>query len=310
MRFLLEGTDTFYGDPAFTEDGQMIVGSANINDRKHLIYSADLETFAITTNWPQANVAKDTWMAGALVLDGTIYAPNSDGTLYAFDKNGTLKAEFKTQHALWSAPVSDGETIYLSSMDHFLYALDPANIEQEKWKVDLSASIIGSPVYADGKLYVGNIAGTVFAIDAATGKILWQPDLDGIISDHLAYADGRVFVGISNQGQGKVYILNAEDGSQIKEIDVQGNVLAAPLAQEGLLVFVTDTGFVTATDLDGQVIWEKQVQDDKLNGIKIYSAAVAAGDAILVAPFGNSSKMLIAYDRATGSQKWVFAPAQ
>ena len=301
VRFPSDGKGgPFYGDPAFTSDGQMIIGSANINDRKHPLFSAGETDF--TTQWVFENQAKDIWLAGALILNDTIYMPNSDGGLYAFDMNGNLKGKFVAEHALWSSPVTDGKTIFISSMDHKVYAADPVNLGQ-KWATELDASITASPTFVDGKLYVGTIAGTVYALDPATGSVLWQKDFEGGISDQVSVKDGRLYFGITAQNTGSIYALNVDDGSTVWSYDAGGAVTASPLVTDSMVVFVTETGTVRALDLDAKPLWTQTID------AKLYSTPVAAGDLILVAPMGKQDTMLVAYD-ATGAQRWIFTPVK
>jgi outer membrane protein assembly factor BamB len=299
LRFPSDGRGgPFYGNPAFTSDGQMIVGSANINDRKHPLFSANATDLA--TKWIYQEQAKDIWLSGALILNDVIYAPNSDGGLYAFDLNGSMKGKFVAEHALWSSPVTDGQNIYVSSMDHHVYAVNPANLNKI-WGTELDASIIASPTVKDGRLYVPTIGGTVFALNAETGEILWQKNFDGGITGQVAVEGDRLYFGSEMNAAGKVYALNTEDGSTIWSFDAGGSVTSSPLVKDNLVVFVTETGVVRALDLDGKSMWQQSLD------AKLYSSPVSAGDLILIAPLGKSDLMLVAYDN-TGAQKWVFTP--
>jgi outer membrane protein assembly factor BamB len=301
VRFPADGRGgPFYGDPAFTSEGQMIIGSANINDRKHPLFSASAEDF--TTNWTFENQAKDIWLAGALILNDTIYMPNSDGGLYAFDMNGNIKGKFVAEHALWSNPVTDGETIYVASMDHNVYAVNPGNMNQI-WKTELDASITASPTVVDGTMYIATIGGTVYALDAATGQIIWQNNFEGGVSDHVVAAGDRLYLGLLYQDTGTIYALNAEDGSVVWSYDAGGAVTASPLVTDEMLVFVTETGTVRALDLDAKPLWMQTID------AKLYSTPIAAGDLILVAPMGKQDMMLVAYD-TTGALKWIFTPVK
>ena len=73
------------------------------------------------------------------------------------------------------APVTDGKLIFLTSLDHFLYAIDPQS-QKIVWKTDLGGSAAGSPTFsADNMtLYVGSFASKVFVINAADGSIHWK----------------------------------------------------------------------------------------------------------------------------------------
>jgi outer membrane protein assembly factor BamB len=299
VRFPSDGKGgPFYGDPAFTSDEQMIIGSANINDRKHPFYSATVDGLA--TKWVYQDQAKDIWLGGALILNNMIYAPNSDGGLYSFDMNGNMKGKFVAEHALWSTPVTDGQVIYASSMDHNVYAVNPTNMNQI-WKTELDASITASPTVKDGRLYAGTIGGTVFALDAGTGEILWQKNFEGGIADQVVAFGDRLYLGIATKETGTIYALNAGDGSTVWSFDAGGAVTASPLVKDNLVVFVTETGTVRALDLDAKPLWMQTLD------AKLYSTPVDAGDLILVAPMGKSALMLVAFD-VNGAQKWVFSP--
>jgi outer membrane protein assembly factor BamB len=299
----------FYADPAFTSDGQMIIGSANINDSKHFLFSAnatDLTTKNTYSNQPYGSGAKDIWLGGALIMNNIIYVPNSDGGLYSFDNNLNPGPKFvasdSPKSSFWSTPVTDGTSIYVASMDHNIYAVNPANMTQI-WKTTLDASITASPMVKDGRLYVGTINGTVYALDASTGNILWQKKFEGGIADQVTLAGDRIYFGIATNQTGTIYALNAADGSTVWSFDAGSPVTASPLVKDNLVIYVTEGGTVQALDLDAKSVWTQTV----VSGAKLYSSPVDAGDMILVAPMGKSAQMLVAYD-LNGAQKWVFAP--
>lgn len=299
VRFPSDGKGgPFYADPAFTSDNQMIMGSANINDRKHPLFSANATD--LSTKWVYQDQAKDIWLGGALLLNDVIYAPNSDAGLYSFDLNGNMKGKFVAGDALWSTPVTDGKSIYVTSMDHNVYAVDPATMTQI-WKTELDASITASPAIKDGRLFVGTIGGRVYALDSKTGNILWQKQFEGGIADQVALAGDRLYFGIAANQTGTLYALNTSDGSTVWSFDAGGTVTASPLVKDNLVVFVTETGTVRALDLEATPLWMQKLD------AKLYSSPVAAGDLILVAPMGKAALMLVAYD-INGTQKWVFAP--
>jgi outer membrane protein assembly factor BamB len=305
VRFPSDGKGgPFYADPAFTSDGQMIIGSANINDSTHPLFSANGTD--LTTKGTFSNQAKDIWLGGALVMNNNVtYVPNSDGGLYSFDLNSKPGPKFVASDSpsgsFWSTPVTDGTSIYISSMDHNIYAIDPANMTQI-WTKELDASITASPAIKDGRLYVGTIGGTVYALDAKNGSILWQKKFEGGIADQVTLAGDRLYFGIAANQTGTIYALKAADGSTVWSFDAGGPVTASPLVKDSMVVFVTETGTVRALDLDAtKTLWTQKVD------AKLYSSPVDAGDLILVAPMGKAALMLVAYD-VNGAQKWVFAP--
>lgn len=70
-------------------------------------------------------------------------------------------------------------------------------------KAGASGSITGTPLVADGCVYVATDKGGIFALNAATGAIVWK-NLDlapwGSINSTLAVHDGKVFANVSPQG--------------------------------------------------------------------------------------------------------------
>ena len=66
----------------------------------------------------------------------------------------------------------DDGTIYVGSLDSYLYAFD--NVGRLKWKINTDGAIYGSPtVDVDGNIFVGSFSGYVFGI-SAEGKQLWS----------------------------------------------------------------------------------------------------------------------------------------
>ena len=73
--------------------------------------------------------------------------------------NGKLLWRYDTGDAIWAEPVTDGESIYVASMDHFLYALDPATGDVH-WSYETPAfrMIINvpTPVFHDNRMYLSS----------------------------------------------------------------------------------------------------------------------------------------------------------
>ncbi len=79
-------------------------------------------------------------------------------TFYALDLNGNLLWKFETGEPIWATPTTDGKFVYVASMDHHVYALDPAT-GQEQWKTDMGAAIIFTPTLSEeGILYLATLA--------------------------------------------------------------------------------------------------------------------------------------------------------
>ncbi|MEA2398249.1 MAG: hypothetical protein QOK25_1805 [Thermoleophilaceae bacterium] len=99
----------------------------------------------------------------------------------------------------------------------------------------------GTPVVADGTLVAGAGDGTVYALDAATGKPRWSRALGQPINGTAAIQGGRVFVPLAKVGEPTVAALRLSDGAVLwtaavdhqKNADVFGSpvVWDAPVAR-------------------------------------------------------------------------------
>src|SRR5258706_6949299 len=70
--------------------------------------------------------------SAAIAPDGTIYITSADARLYALDPGGRKKWAFRTGSDIKSSPaIGDDGTIYFGSRDRKLYAVTPEG--QQKW---------------------------------------------------------------------------------------------------------------------------------------------------------------------------------
>jgi outer membrane protein assembly factor BamB len=297
------GKLTFYSTPAITPDGLVIVGSAGTDHSLIALNPADInpDTKAPVEAW-RFSGAKDHWVAAPLVLNNKLFAVNSDGNLYILDlqdgqsvKDATV---VKLGGRLWSQPTTDGERVYVTSLDHSVIAVN-AETYKVVWDEDLGGAVPGSAVLsADGMLYVGSLASKLEKFDPATGNHqsvldaenwVWStPSLDG---DTLYFGDV----------DGNIYSFNMSSGKlNWKPVKPDGPITASPLVQNDHILIATESGSIFAVGNDGKVLWTQQI------GGKIYTSPVAAGDLTIVSPL-ETDFYLAALD-ANGRQVWKFTP--
>ena len=288
-----EGTKSFYAAPALTNDGQLLVGSAATSE--NTFYSIDPLTGTI--KWTFLGL-KAPWLAGALVLDDTIYAPAGDGNLYAFGLTGQKRWEFTaSKHSLWTSPVTDGKLVYLVTIDHEVFAITSGG--KKAWSLKLDNGIIGAPIIVSGTLFVGTLSGNLYALDAATGSQKWVKMLDGGIWGSPASDGENVFVGTVLGTKGKFYAINASSGQIVWSLDDEGSIAAGPLVTADQVLYVTEAGKIQSLEKTGTPKWQAILENAKL-----YTPPFLAGDLILIAPM-NAKFLLAAYD-LNGAQKWTF----
>jgi outer membrane protein assembly factor BamB len=295
----------FYSKPVVTPDGLVIVGSAGTTNSLIALDPSDVnpETNAPSEAWKFTG-AKDHWMAAPLILDNKLFAPNSDGNLYILDlqdgqsvKDATV---VKLGGRLWSQPTTDGERVYVASLDHSVIAVD-ANTYKVLWHEDLGGAVPGSVVVGeDGMLYVGSLDSQLEKFDPVTGNHepvltaenwVWStPTLDG---DTLYFSDV----------DGNFYSFNISKSSlNWNPVQPDGAVTASPLVSGDSILIATESGSIYRVSKDGQSkLWVQP-------GGKIYTTPVIAGDLVLVAPL-ETDFYLTAFDQ-NGAQSWKFPPSE
>jgi outer membrane protein assembly factor BamB len=297
------GKLTFYSTPAVTPDGLVIVGSAGTDHSLIALNPADInpDTKAPVEAWKFTG-AKDHWVAAPLVLNNKLFAVNSEGNLYILDLQDGQSVKdakvVKLDGRLWSQPTTDGERVYVTSLDHSVIAVN-AKTYEVIWHEDLGGAVPGSAVLGpDGMLYVGSLASKLEKFDPATGNHqslldaenwVWStPSLDG---DTLYFGDV----------DGNIYSFNTSSGKlNWKPVKPDGPITASPLVQNDHILIATESGSIFAVGNDGKVLWTQQI------GGKIYTTPVAAGDLTIVSPL-ETDFYLAALD-ANGRQVWTFTP--
>jgi outer membrane protein assembly factor BamB len=124
--------------------------------------------------------------------------------------------------------------------------------------VPLSDAVCTAPVVAGGRVYVVDGSGVAFCLDAKSLGLLWRtPTRGGLkncnnISSPLIV--GR-YLHFGTMG-GSYYVLDAADGSIIKEIPCGEPIFSAPVAGGERVYFATLGSQVYALTPDGQVCWK------------------------------------------------------
>lgn len=298
------GSIQFIAQPVVAPDGTVVIGSAGSD---HRLVAIDPSNIDASTNSPIEkwifSGAKSSWVAGALIMNNKVFAPNSDGKLYVLDlqDGSTIKSaskEIELGGALWAQPSTDGKLVYVTSVDHYLYAINPETYEFAWPAIDLGGAAPGTPLVGpDGNVYIGSFASEVVKVDTATGK-----------ATPLISTPGWVWGGPVSDGQaiyfgdldGNLFAVDVASGSQSWSIKPDGPVVASPLVIAGNIVFATETGSVYAVDSKGQIVWQRVL------GGQIYTTPVVGTDQIIIAPM-KADFSLAALD-TNGNQVWTYKP--
>jgi outer membrane protein assembly factor BamB len=168
--------------------------------------------------WPKT---RNELISTAVVYDGLVYVANGQdpehgegvGHLYAIDpskrgditQTGRVWQYDRIRRSISTAAIKDG-VVYYPDFSGFLHALD-AKTGQELWTHDMFAAVWGSPLVADGRVYLGDEDGDVAILQAGrVKKVLGEMAMGSSVYSTPVPADGVLY--ISNRSQ--LYALAAK----------------------------------------------------------------------------------------------------
>jgi eukaryotic-like serine/threonine-protein kinase len=161
------------------------------------------------------------------------------------------------------------------------------------WETALGSDLMGTPLYAEGVVYIGAYDGTFYALAAKTGQTLWTAKTSEPIEKSIAVTGDVVIVGGFD---GIIDAFDRGDGTLLWSFDAGAPAHAAPLIEGEQLFIVTSASVLALNVLTGEQIWQSAIGSD---GGNIGSPALE-GDRLFVT-IGNT---LSAVDKVNGEELW------
>jgi outer membrane protein assembly factor BamB len=254
----------------------------------------------------------------------------------------TLAWQFRTADAVQSAPIIVNNTVFVSSMDKHVYAIDLVK-GTELWKFQADDGLEAAPLYHQGCLYIGSNSGVFFCIDARTGEKKWSFESDGKITGSANVAvhrDTGKDVVLFGSYDNTLYCLDAETGTLIFKYPAESYINGSIAVIDNAAVFgscdaniyqvpiddpnavkTIDAGSYVATNpaIDAGVIFAGSYEGTFLAADvktqKILWQFNESEDAFLSAPAVNETLVVVGcrdrkvygLDRLTGKKVWAFS---
>jgi outer membrane protein assembly factor BamB len=204
--------------------------------------------------WGGITVSNDIAYFGT--LQHTLYAVDlSDNAGYARPEDRILWT-FDTGGAIAGTPFVTDTNLYVGTFGNNVYSLDLTYRKQHpntntldassEWQFDTGAWIWATPVLSDGALYVANMSGDVFALNAENGQMRWNaPAKAGeeiVASPFILESNRGPALGVTS-GEKDITVIVLASGQIAGEFVTDGNGTKSSPVSHGDTVFVhTDTG--------------------------------------------------------------------
>ncbi len=184
------------------------------------IWAKNLDPVYDTGNLPIA-------LQSPLISEGLVFVGDNNGYFHAYElENGKQVWQANDQSSYHSKPVVYKDQVIYGTQDGRVFSRTAISGEL-KYSVDLGASVEGSGVIYNGKIFFHLRNHQVFALDIETGKILWAykrsiPYLTTLQrAARPVILNNRLYVGFAD---GTLAALNLEEGLLVFEVKLSTGI--------------------------------------------------------------------------------------
>lgn len=302
-------TSQFYSAPILLNDSTLLVPTYKPTDNR--IFEVNLPTARIEGS----GVAVPGHVVADVVKnEDLVFVGLSERNMVAYDSaDMTERWTINTQHGIWSRPLIVDDVMYFTSLDHFLYAVNPDSGE-EIWKLNLQGAAPGAPILYNDHLYVGSFARKVFEI-SLDGKITSEFTTTDWVWGSPVIVDDILYVG--DMG-GHLYALNVGADGLTERWSVkpaERAIRATPL--------VTDD-YIIVGSRDHKLYWLNREDGTQVNDVEGPRVRTLNGeilsDLLLIEPSEQvdipesyvivssvaNDNLLLAFTLANGKLVWTY----
>ncbi len=127
------------------------------------------------------------------------------------------------------------------------------------WSFKCEDEIRGTPLLAQGILYVGSYDNNLYALSAVDGKFQWKYPTDGGVVTRPAFFDGNLYFGSEDK---RLHVISARTGKVVWTYYTEGPIRSSPSIAERHIFVGSDDGHIHAVNLNtGRVAWRFETVD-------------------------------------------------
>lgn len=240
--------------------------------------------------------------ATAAIAGGVVFLPTLDATVLALD--------LETGKPVWtftspdqgvgskSSPCVGEKAVYYGDEQGTVRALD-RKTGALLWTAKTEGEIISSPTLIGERILVGSYDESLYCFNATTGETTWKLQTEGpvhcsptLIGDQVAVAGCDGFL----------RLVSIEGGKVSRSLEIGGNIASTPAVEGKMLYLGTMSNQVLG--INWETMQRAWTFEHPKRRFPYASSAAIAGDLVLI---GGRDKLLHAFDKATGEERWTYA---
>ncbi len=242
--------------------------------------------------------AEDAIESTAAIATGTVYVGSLDGYLYAINlENGGLKWKYQASGEIKSSPTVFGNVVYFGDGMGVFHAVDTETGES-RWTFETEAEIISSANVAQDRLLFGSYDQFLYCLSAEDGSLVWKFETEGYVHGTPAIVNGAVVI---SGCDGYLRLINIADGVEQQKIGLGDYVAASPAILNNRAYAGTFGNQVLCAGLEGsEILWQYEHPE---RHFPFYASAAVTADIVVI---GGRDKMVHALEPQTGKLLWTY----
>jgi outer membrane protein assembly factor BamB len=247
-----------------------------------------------------------------VVAYGRLFVATNLGAVYAISaKSGKRAWVYRSGRCQAASPAVNAHLVYVTFLNRPPCNTERSGVDGEvvafyagsgdvRWRRKIGPSE-SSPLVAEGRVYLGDWNGKVYALSANTGAVVWTFQTDGKVKGAVTLSGNQLYVGSYDH---HVYALSARTGKLLWKAGAQerlghrGTFYSTPAAAYGrVYVGSTDGKLYSFGAQSGKLRWAQGT------GGYVYSSPAVWQKRVYVGSYGGR---FICFDAATGDVKWSF----
>ncbi|MBK9924595.1 MAG: serine/threonine-protein kinase [Anaerolineales bacterium] len=220
---------TYYTDGPVRSSPSIAEGHVFLGSDDKFLHAVNINSGRMVWRFESADAIRAT----PFVMNEMIYFGCETGDYYAVNFRGEMKWRFRAKRSITSSTVGTGQSLYFTSVDSTLYALDPRN-GWTLWRFRLGKASISTPCVADDLVIVGASDGFVYAVEMKSSKEAWRFRTEHQVNGSpVIYKDSVYFGSVD----GSLYCLEYRTGRLRWKFGTEGAITGTPLVYDDIVYF-------------------------------------------------------------------------
>lgn len=180
--------------------------------------------------------------SSAVVAADQVYFGNDDGDFFCIAFSGQSKWRTKAKRAVVSTPVIERGTVYFTSLDSMLYAVDGKS-GWAVWRFRMGKGSASTPCLAENYIIAGSADGFIYCLDSGSAREVWRYKADHQVSGSPIVHKDSVYCGAAD---GTLYCLEYRTGRLRWKFNTGGPITSAPIVYNDVLYIGSADHFLYA----------------------------------------------------------------